>query len=156
MKENLEVSPIDASAEVARKRSLARNGWRARSTLISVMGLRSSVQALPLVLSLSCTGHVSAPGAGADAAPPTGLTGAAGGASVTPPGEQSLDCSTPKVAFAPLKRMTRQQYDNSMRDLLGIDTHPSTALSADEKLAAFYSNSVSPVTRLSVEQCKDG
>lgn len=51
--------------------------------------------------------------------------------------------------------MTREQYDNSIRDLLGIEGHPSLALSADEKLAAFFSNSVSPATRLAVEQYRD-
>jgi hypothetical protein len=42
-----------------------------------------------------------------------------------------------------------------VRDLLGVAQQPSLALSADEKLAAFFSNSVSPVTRLSVEQYAD-
>jgi hypothetical protein len=59
------------------------------------------------------------------------------------------------VASAPLRRLTREQYDNSVRDLLGAQGQPSLALSADEKLAAFFSNSVSPVTRLSVEQYGD-
>jgi hypothetical protein len=51
--------------------------------------------------------------------------------------------------------LTREQYDNAVRDLLGVEGHPSLSLSADEKLAAFFSNSVSPVTRLSVEQYAD-
>ncbi len=51
--------------------------------------------------------------------------------------------------------MTRAQYDNVIRDLLGIDGRPFLALSADEKLAAVARNAVSPVSRLSVEQYRD-
>ena len=116
---------------------------------------RSSLVALPAVLLIGCTGHLSGPGGGADGTSPGGLTPGAGGTSTTPPGVTALDCSKTNVSFAPLKRLTREQYDNAVRDLLGIETHPSLAISADEKLAAFYSNSVSPVTRLSVEQYSD-
>ena len=68
---------------------------------------------------------------------------------------ETLDCSKTQVASAPLRRLTREQYDNTIRDLLSIEGHPSLALAADEKLAAFYSNSISPVSRLSVEQYRD-
>jgi hypothetical protein len=68
---------------------------------------------------------------------------------------EKVDCSKTQVASAPLRRLTREQYDNTIRDLLSIEGHPSLALAADEKLAAFYSNSISPVTRLSVEQYRD-
>ncbi|MDF3069391.1 MAG: hypothetical protein K0R38_4992 [Polyangiaceae bacterium] len=78
-----------------------------------------------------------------------------GGTNSTPPGETPLDCSRPRVAATPLRRLSRTQYDNSIRDLLGTEARPSLALPADEKLAAFASNSVSPVSRLSVEQYRD-
>jgi hypothetical protein len=52
----------------------------------------------------------------------------------------------------PLWRLTREQYDNTIRDLLGIEGHPSLGLAADEKLAAFFSNTISPASRSSVEQ----
>lgn len=51
--------------------------------------------------------------------------------------------------------MTREQFDNAIRDLLGIVGQPSQALTPDEKLGTFYSNSAAPVTRLSVEQYRD-
>lgn len=119
------------------------------------MSLRSALVALPAVLWLGCTGQVSGPADGTDASPPPSLTPGAGGGGGAPVGQQPLDCSTPRVAFAPLRRLTREQYDNSIRDLLGVETSPSLSLAADEKLAAFFSNSVSPVTRLSVEQYAD-
>ncbi len=114
--------------------------------------LRTSFVALPIALLTGCTGNLLGGGDGADGTPPVNLTPGAGGSTAMTPGGTPLDCSQTHVGFAPLKRLTRQQYDNSIRDLLGIDTQPSLSISADEKLAAFYSNSVSPVTRLSVEQ----
>lgn len=117
--------------------------------------LRASVVALPALLLVSCTGRLSGSGGGADGQSPPGLTPGTGGSATTPGGETPLDCSQTNVSFAPLKRLTREQYDNSIRDLLGVDSHPSLAIAADEKLAAFYSNSVSPVTRITVEQYAD-
>ncbi len=108
-----------------------------------------------LALLASCTGHLSGTDGAADGADPPGLTPGGGGSATSAPGETPLDCSKINVSFAPLKRLTREQYDNSMRDLLGVDTRPSNAIAADEKLSAFYSNSVSPVTRLTVEQYSD-
>ena len=112
-----------------------------------------------LALVAGCTAKLSGSGAGADVTDGPGLTPGGGGSTATPPGDTPgdapLDCSKTQVAFAPLRRLTREQYDNSIRDLLGIEGHPSLALAADEKLAAFFSNAVSPVTRLSVEQFRD-
>lgn len=113
---------------------------------------------LSLLLALSCTAKLNGGDAVTDADPLPGLTpggAGSGGSGGAAPGQQPLDCASPKVGLAPLKRLTREQYDNSIRDLLGIETQPSTGLSADEKLAAFYNNTVSPVTRLSVEQYGD-
>jgi hypothetical protein len=114
--------------------------------------LRTSLVALPLALLVGCTGNLTGAGGGADGTTPPGLTPGGGGSGGTTSGTTPLDCSQAHVSFAPLKRLTHEQYDNAIRDLLGIETHPSLSISADEKLATFYSNSVSPVTRLSVEQ----
>jgi hypothetical protein len=119
------------------------------------MATRASIGAAALAIVAGCTGNISSRGVTADAGPIPGLTPGAGGSTVTPPGDTPLDCSQPSVAYAPLRRLTREQYDNAVRDLLGVEGHPSLSLSADEKLAAFFSNSVSPVTRLSVEQYAD-
>jgi hypothetical protein len=63
-----------------------------------------------------------------------------------------MDCSAPNVGTSPLRRLTREQYDNSLRDLLGVTGNPSVALSPDERITLFYSNAISPMTRLGVEQ----
>jgi hypothetical protein len=118
-----------------------------------VWSLRASLVVVSLSLVSACTGRLGGSEGGADVAGSGGLTPSSGGtSSTTPTGETPLDCSQTRVGSAPLKRLTREQYDNAARDLLGIDGQPSLALSPDEKLAVFFSNSVSPVTRLSVEQ----
>ena len=66
--------------------------------------------------------------------------------------EEELRCDAPSVEAAPLRRLTREQYDNTVRDLLGIEGQPSQRIAQDEKVAAFYSNAVAPVNRLAVEQ----
>ena len=116
---------------------------------------RTSLACATLALLTGCTAQLKGGGGGADGTSPPGLTPGGGGASNTPPGDRPLDCSKTQVGATPLRRLTREQYDNSIRDLLGIEGHPSLALAADEKLAAFYSNSISPVSRLSVEQYRD-
>lgn len=111
--------------------------------------------ALGCSLVAGCTAHISDGDGRADAGGSTGLTPGGAGSTTTLPGETPLDCSQPLAGTSPLHRITREQYDNSIRDLLGIVGRPSLALGADEKLAAFFGNAVSPVSRLSVEQYRD-
>jgi hypothetical protein len=51
--------------------------------------------------------------------------------------------------------LTREEFDHAVHDLLGIEGRPSRGLAEDEKVAAFDSNAVSPVSRLVVEQYLD-
>ncbi|MES1188046.1 MAG: DUF1592 domain-containing protein [Myxococcales bacterium] len=112
-----------------------------------------------LTLCVACNGELLDSGSSADVAGAPGLTSGAGAASggtgTTPAGDTPPDCAKTEVGKSPLRRLTREQYDNSIRDLLAIEGHPSLGLAADEKLAAFFSNSISPVSRLSVEQYRD-
>jgi hypothetical protein len=137
------------------KRSRVKRHLRHLSTHVEVTLVRSSTALVALSLLAACTGRLMGDGGSADGDSNPGLTPSGGGPGVTPEGDKGLDCTKPQVAGAPLRRLTREQYDNAIRDLLGIEGHPSLALSADEKLAAFFSNSISPVSRLSVEQYRD-
>jgi Protein of unknown function (DUF1592)/Protein of unknown function (DUF1588)/Protein of unknown function (DUF1595)/Protein of unknown function (DUF1587)/Protein of unknown function (DUF1585) len=67
-------------------------------------------------------------------------------------GEASELCDTASVGVSPLRRLTRSQYDNTVRDLLGITGNPSAQLAPDEKVGPFYSNGTAPVTELLAEQ----
>jgi hypothetical protein len=57
-----------------------------------------------------------------------------------------------KVGNSPLRRLTRTQYTHTIRDLLGIDTDVAQGFSSDEKIGAFYSNGIAPITDLGVEK----
>jgi hypothetical protein len=61
-------------------------------------------------------------------------------------------CADVSVGVSPLRRLTRSQYDNTVRDLLGVTGSPSAALTPDEKAGAFFSNGTAPVSELVVEQ----
>lgn len=90
------------------------------------------------------------------AAPEGGAGGAGSGGAAATAGiagtATAIDCSAPDVAVSPLRRLTREQYDNALRDLLHSTGHPSVAVAPDEKITQFYSNAISPMTRLGVEQ----
>lgn len=60
-----------------------------------------------------------------------------------------------KVGASPLRRLTRTQYTHTIRDLLGIDTDVAEGFSSDEKIGAFYSNGIAPITDLGVEKYMD-
>ncbi len=64
-------------------------------------------------------------------------------------------CEGTDVGETPLRRLTRAQYDNTVRDLLGIEMGLADEFVADEKIGAFNSNAIATVTQLSVEQYMD-
>jgi hypothetical protein len=75
-----------------------------------------------------------------------------GGDSGDPAG---LECETDRTGHSPLRRLTSAQYDNTIGDLLGIETDVTSGFAPDEKIGAFYSNGVAPITDLGVEKYMD-
>lgn len=63
-------------------------------------------------------------------------------------------CVDPEVGPTDLRRLTASQYDNTVRDLLGITTSASQefSFSPDERVGPFKSNNAAPVAGLQVEQ----
>ena len=59
------------------------------------------------------------------------------------------------MAETPLRRVTRHQYALTASAVLGVDASVSEGLVADEKVGAFYSNAIAPVTELGVEKYLD-
>ena len=104
------------------------------------------------LLLCACTGVISPSGSKADGddAPGVSPSGAGGGPSgaVGDPGLPPVDMP----ASAPLRRLTRAQYDNTVRDLLGIDAHPAADFGLDEQGGGFASNFKAPVELLQVER----
>lgn len=97
----------------------------------SALALTLSVAALA-----ACTGQVeplpttSQPGGGANAA-----GGATSGAGTTGVGGGTLPpkaCEMTATTRAPLRRMTRFEYNNTVRDLLGDASYPANALPSEE------------------------
>jgi hypothetical protein len=87
-------------------------------------------------LASACVGNIG------DRAPPEG-----GGPGTDP--KSAVDGVD--VGRTPLRRLTRAQYESTLRDLLGL-APPSTAFAPDELVGSFHSNAVAPVTELIVEQ----
>ncbi len=77
-------------------------------------------------------------GSGADGADGDGDDGAEGGDDARP----SAQCSAegPSVGLTGLRLLTRYEYDNTVRDLLGDTTRPARALSPENQTTAFENN----------------
>jgi hypothetical protein len=84
---------------------------------------------LALVLSplVACVGEI---GSGAS-------DGDGDGPGSDPERETSVDCTQRQPGAAPMRRLTHVEYDNTVRDLLGDDSRPSTAFSKEEIVLGF-------------------
>jgi hypothetical protein len=70
-----------------------------------------------------------------------GATGANGGAGSGATGANASPlCSSEEIARTPLRRLTRFEYANSVRDLLGVDPAPASELPVDEVTDGFSNN----------------
>ena len=109
-------------------------------------GRRSRAAGFAVVLAAGCAGAIDrppAPGAGSSAAH------AVATAAPAPSPAEIV------VAPAPLRRLTREEYNNAVRDLLGDTTRPADGFPPDEDAGGFESNSIAPVTDLLVERYMD-
>ncbi len=117
-----------------------------------------------LVLACACSLACST---GAPTQPRRGSTSTGGGTSTAPPDDgtrgtplialgQKLEgqgaCSAPTTGAPALRRLSRLEYNNAVRDLFGVTTRPADAFTAEERVAGFNNNSVTPVTQLNNEQ----
>ncbi len=78
-------------------------------------------------------GVAGQPGVPGGGAPATGGSNAAGGlVSAGQPPVVPVDCSQPSAPRAPLRRLTRFEYNNAVRDLLKVTSRPADALPGEE------------------------
>jgi len=95
-----------------------------------------------LTIQLGCNGTIggqnSTGGPGNSTGNPTGVSTGNGGSGINPTGAGGSGVVQPPTACTPgvsttsqLPRLTRVEYDNTARDLLGIDVQPSQLLSPD-------------------------
>ncbi|HET6147773.1 MAG TPA: DUF1592 domain-containing protein [Polyangia bacterium] len=106
---------------------------------------------------VACTGTVGGPSqsnGGPSTGGPTGFAGATGGQDPA-----ALACAQSgrvlNVGVTPLRRLTRDQFNNTVRDLIGATGSPADMLSDDEKIGPFHSNAIAPITTLEVQQHKE-
>lgn len=85
---------------------------------------------------------------------PTPEPGPAGQPDAADPSSCAVDAPV-LVGTTSLQRLSRAQYNNTVRDLLGILNEPAAALSPDERVGPFVSNSRTPITDLLVEQYQE-
>jgi hypothetical protein len=121
---------------------------------------RSAVAGALALLALACTGTVAGNGgAGPGAGPGGGGSMGATGGTVTPapPGQNPVAPATVSAAVAPMRRLTREQYLNTVRDLVGVqDAVAASALPGDDAIQdRFHSNVVSPVQTIDVGKYAD-
>ena len=57
-----------------------------------------------------------------------------------------------RAGRTPLRRLTRPQLDNTLRDLVGATGNPASVIAADEHIGPFTSNALVPITDLVVVQ----
>jgi hypothetical protein len=103
---------------------------------------------LPLAVAVAlaaagCTGTIGQRGGGTDPG-------------VTTQDPAALACAQSgrvlNAGLTPLRRLTRDQFNNTVRDLLGATGQPADMLSDDEKIGPFHSNAIAPITDLEVQQ----
>jgi hypothetical protein len=114
------------------------------------------------LLGLGCTGEIGRPSATGAAG--TGDASGAAGAVVAPAGmagatgtaNPGITCNGARDApVVPLRRLTRQEYSNAVRDLLAGAVVAREDIPADESVGPFASNTVTSVTDLSTQQYLD-
>ena len=117
-----------------------------------------------LLLAVGCQGAIGGakgnPGQAGN--PGTGgtsvITGSAGsgGAIVPDISTTAMLCAQQQGALragrTPLRRLTRSQFDNTVRDLVGVTGNPAGVISADEHIGPFNSNAMRPITDSVVQQ----
>jgi hypothetical protein len=103
----------------------------------------------PVMLGLAalagCTGSIGAPGG-------TGPNGENRPPQVEPPrpGE-----ARGELAPTTLRRLTRAQYNNTVRDLLGVGGDPAAGFGLDEDEGGFAANSRAPIKELQLEKYRE-
>ncbi|HLV21185.1 MAG TPA: DUF1592 domain-containing protein, partial [Polyangiaceae bacterium] len=100
-------------------------------------------------------------GSGAVGSGAAGATGGGSGGTPSPPLDNSPDAIAEAcaksgdrvdVGVTRLRRLTRDELDNTIRDLFGVVGAPVGALAPDERIGPFFSNAIAPITNLLVEQ----
>ena len=102
-------------------------------------------------LAAACAGTIVEPDEDGSGPGSTGPGKEPGGGSGMSAQALCVDSSKVDVGRAPLRRLTRLEYDNILRDLLGDTSGAGQAFSPDEAVAGFDANAVAAVSQLQTE-----
>lgn len=80
------------------------------------------------------------PGAPEDSSGDVGATEGTGSSGGTTDGEEAAACVGIDPGPSPIRRLTRREYNNTVRDLLGDDSEPANAFPAEEEALGFNNN----------------
>lgn len=108
------------------------------------LGTGNPIALVPLLCAFSC----GSGGAVAPAAPAVDLPPPAGVRVISDPAL----CQPGQLGRTPLRRISRNEYNNMVRDLLGDTTRPADGFVSEQKVAGFNSNSSAPVDALITRQ----
>lgn len=64
----------------------------------------------------------------------------------------AADCSTPSPGASPIRRMTRAEYDATVRDLLGDTQNPARAFAVEEEALGFNNNAANLTTSVALAE----
>src|SRR5262245_14253268 len=104
-------------------------------------------------------GNTGSPGTGGGGSPGTGggttgqpTTPITGSATTQLCAQQQQASPGLRIGRTLLRRITRAEFNNTVRDLLGVTGTPAAALSLDERVGPFFNNAIAPITDLVVQQ----
>ena len=111
----------------------------------------SPTLSMPDVPPVSTTNGSGVPSSTAEPVGPAAPSGPSD--SQVPSGSDSCESTAEVgVGLSKMRRLTRTQLNNTLRDLLGVPGEPASVLVPDERIGPFDSNSIAPVTNLIVQQ----
>jgi hypothetical protein len=130
--------------------STLRRVSRAAGNEIGTAGRGPVGVAFVLAISLAgCVGEIDtgkpSEGGSSSVKPPSSGGGGGGNPGPTEVAGPSA-CKEDQIGFSPLRRLTRTEYDNSIKDLLGVDLGLSQHFSEDEFAGSFPGNYFTPIS----------
>jgi uncharacterized protein DUF1592/uncharacterized protein DUF1588/uncharacterized protein DUF1587/uncharacterized protein DUF1585/uncharacterized protein DUF1595 len=103
--------------------------------------------ALPIAFALGCSGSIDGSRPGAPGQPPGSPATPSGGTALPPIGSSPLEpdrstaaCKEVSPGPAPVRRLTRAEFDNTVRDLIGEDERLAQGFPPEELHAGFDNN----------------
>jgi hypothetical protein len=100
------------------------------------------------LIALGCTGTITEDKTGADPGPGSSPSKPSGGGGSSVAADAPRMCGAGQIAPSPLHRLTRLEYDNTIKDLVGEDLKLAGSFAFDERAGEFTANFFTPITEM--------